>query len=61
MGVLKVTSVSPDAGGDCAAITFNPMVLPEGVEPSADPMITARVAPYSVGLGRRLVEGPKQQ
>ena len=61
LGVLKVTSVSPDAGGDCLGITFNPMVLPKGVEPSADPMIAARVAPYSVGLGRRLVEGPKQQ
>jgi catalase len=60
MGVLKVTAVSPDAGGDCLAITFNPMVLPKGVVPSADPMIAARVAPYGAGLGRRLGEGPKQ-
>lgn len=37
------------------------MVLPKGVEPSADPMIAARAAPYAVGLGRRLGEGPKQQ
>ena len=60
LGKLKVMSVSEDAGGACVTITFNPMVLPKGVEPSADPMIAARAAPYAVGLGRRLVEGPKQ-
>jgi catalase len=60
LGQLKVTSVSADAGGDCVAITFNPMVLPKGVEPSADPMLAARAAPYAVSLGRRLGEGAKQ-
>ena len=61
LGMLKVTSVSEDAAGACLTITFNPMVLPKGVEPSADPMIAARVAPYVIGLGRRLTEGAKQQ
>jgi catalase len=61
LGVLKITSVAEDAGGACLTITYNPMVLPKGVEPSADPMIAARAAPYAVGLGRRLTEGPKQQ
>lgn len=61
LGTLKVTSVAEDAGGDCLTITFNPMVLPKGVEPSADPMIAARAAPYAVGLGRRVSEGAKQQ
>ena len=60
LGVLKVTSVAPDAGGDCLNITFNPMVLPKGVKPSADPMLAARAAPYGVSLGRRLTEGAKQ-
>lgn len=61
LGMLKVTSVAEDGGGPCLTITYNPMVLPKGVEPSADPMIAARAAPYVVGLGRRLSEGPKQQ
>jgi catalase len=61
LGLLKVTDVAPDGGGACLAITFNPLVLPKGVEPSADPMLAARAAPYGVGLGRRLTEGPKQQ
>jgi len=60
MGRLVVKSVSADSGGDCLNITFNPIVLPKGVEPSNDPMLSARAAPYVVGLGRRLGEGAKQ-
>lgn len=60
LGRLSIRSVSPDATGPCLAITFNPMVLPKGVEPSADPMLAARAAPYAVSLGRRLVEGARQ-
>ncbi|MEY8878268.1 MAG: catalase family peroxidase [Leptothrix sp. (in: b-proteobacteria)] len=60
LGQLKVTSVSDDGAGDCLTITFNPMVLPKGVEPSADPMLAARAAPYAVSLGRRVSEGAKQ-
>jgi len=61
LGMLKVTSVAEDAGGACLTITYNPMVLPKGVEPSADPMLAARAAPYAIGLARRLTEGAKQQ
>lgn len=61
LGMLKVTSVSEDAGGPCLTINFNPMVMPKGVEASADPMLAARAAPYAVSLGRRLGEGAKQQ
>jgi catalase len=61
LGVLKVTSVSEEGGGACLTITYNPGVLPKGVEPSADPLIAARAAPYAIGLGRRLTEGAKQQ
>lgn len=61
LGQLKVTSVSADAGGACLTINYNPMVMPKGVEPSADPMLAARAAPYGVSLGRRVSEGAKQQ
>ena len=61
LGTLKVTSVSEDGSGPCLNITFVPTVLPKGVEPSGDPMLAARAAPYAVGLGRRLTEGSKQQ
>lgn len=60
MGRLVIKSVAADATGECVGITYNPIVLPKGVEPSADPMLAVRAAPYAVGLGRRLVEGAKQ-
>lgn len=60
LGQLVVKSVSADAGGACLNVTYNPMLLPKGVEPSADPMLAARAAPYAVSLGRRLGEGSKQ-
>ena len=61
LGTLKVTSVAEDGGGPCLTTTYNPLVMPKGIEASADPMLPARAAPYAVGLGRRLSEGPKQQ
>ena len=60
LGVLKITSVSPDATGPCLTVNYNPMVMPKGVEGSNDPMLAARAAPYAVALGRRLTEGAKQ-
>ena len=36
------------------------MNLPNGFEPSADPMLAARAAPYGVSLSRRLGEGAKK-
>ena len=60
LGRLMIKSVAADAGGPCLTITYNPMVLPKGVEPSADPMLAARATPYVVSLGRRLSEGAKQ-
>lgn len=60
LGTLKLTSVSEDAGGSCLTITFNPMNMPAGVVPSADPMLAARAAPYVISLSRRLGEGAQQ-
>jgi catalase len=60
LGRLVIKSVSPDATGPCVNITYIPTVLPKGVEPTADPMLAGRAAPYAVGLGRRLGEGAKQ-
>ncbi len=60
LGRLRITEVAPDAGGACLTITYNPMLLPKGVEAGPDPLIAARAAPYAVGLARRLGEGPKQ-
>lgn len=60
LGMLKITSVSPDGGGDCLNITFDPNRVPKGIEGSSDPMLTARSAAYGISLGRRMGEGSKQ-
>jgi len=60
LGRLRITDVAADGGGQCLNITFVPTNLPKGVEPSSDPMLAARAAPYAVGLARRLGEGAKQ-
>jgi catalase len=52
-GKLVIDKVEPAAGGVCDAMTFNPLVLPKGIKPSADPVLLARPAPYAVSLGRR--------
>ena len=60
LGRLRITSVSPDANGPCLTMLFNPGLLPRGLEVSPDPLLSARIAPYSIGVARRLMEGPKQ-
>ena len=60
VGQLTITAVSPGAGGACDAITFNPLTLPTGIKPSADPVLNARPVPYALSLGRRLGEAAKK-
>ncbi len=59
VGKLVIDKVEAALGGACVAITFNPLVLPAGIKPSADPVLLARTAPYVVSLGRRLSETAK--
>lgn len=55
-GKLIIRKVEADAGGACASMMFNPVALPKGVEPSNDPILLGRAAPYAVSLSRRLGE-----
>lgn len=59
VGKLVLDQVASAAGGACDNITFNPLALPKGINPSADPVLLARPAPYVISLGRRLTEAPK--
>lgn len=54
VGTLTIKAVDAGTGGACANMTFNPTLLPKGVEASADPVLLGRAAPYAVSLGRRL-------
>jgi catalase len=56
MGRLVIDKVEMPGVGACEAMTFNPLILPKGIAPSADPVLVARPVPYAVSLGRRLTE-----
>jgi len=58
-GKLYIDKVEAADGGTCDKIAFNPLVLPKGIKPSADPVLLARAAPYGISLGRRLGEAAK--
>ena len=58
-GRLVIDKVEPVGTGACEKMIFNPLVLPKGINPSADPVLTARPAPYAISLSRRLTEQPK--
>ena len=55
-GTLSVTTVASEAAGNCRDINFDPLVLPSGIEPSADELLSARSAAYSESFTRRAGE-----
>jgi len=58
VGTLTINHVETEAPGNCRDINFDPLVLPAGIEPSDDPILSARSATYSQSFTRR--EGEKK-
>jgi catalase len=54
--VVTLDSVKPDAPGNARDINFDPLVLPAGIEPSDDPLLSARSAVYAASYRRRTGE-----
>lgn len=52
-GVLELTSATPQATGECRDINFDPLILPDGLAASNDPILAARSAVYSQSFNRR--------
>jgi catalase len=55
-GLLTLDSVKTEAPGNARDINFDPMVLPSGIEPSDDPLLSARSAVYAASYRRRTGE-----
>ena len=55
-GTLTLDSVQADAAGSARDINFDPLVLPAGIEPSDDPLLSARSAVYAASYRRRTGE-----
>jgi len=56
VGTLTLERVESEDTSPCRDINFDPLVLPEGMAPSDDPLLSARSAVYSQSFTRRAGE-----
>jgi catalase len=61
-GLVSIDHVYSEdsAFGSCADINYDPLVLPSGIEPSDDPLLSARSAAYARSFTLRAGEKPKK-
>jgi catalase len=52
-GTITVNGASSEAAGTCNDVNFDPTVLPSGIEPSDDPLLSARSAVYAASFTLR--------
>lgn len=57
-GIVTVTAAQTEAPGNARDVNFDPLVLPDGMTASDDPLLTARSAVYARSFTRR-AEEPK--
>ncbi|WP_411359474.1 catalase family protein [Pseudidiomarina salilacus] len=55
-GQIVLRSASAQLEGDCNAINFDPLVLPDGMAATADKILRARSAAYAESYRRRARE-----
>jgi catalase len=53
LGRLEITGISPTSKGDERALVFDPANRTNGIDLSADPILLARSAAYSISFDRR--------
>lgn len=59
-GKVTIDAVSGEDGGSCTDINYDPLVLPAGIEPSDDPLLSARSAAYLRSFTLRAGEKDKK-
>ncbi len=55
-GILTIDAISSEDAGACTDINFDPLVLPPGIVPSDDPILSARSAVYARSFTLRAAE-----
>jgi len=55
-GVLTLTGIETEDPGNARDINFDPLVLPDGIEPSDDPLLNARSTVYAASYRARTGE-----
>lgn len=54
LGTLSLTAMAAEQVQAQKLLLFNPLMLQDGIEPSADPVLLARPGAYAVSYGQRL-------
>ena len=55
-GTVTIDQASSEDSGRCTAVNYDPLVLPPGIEPSDDPLLSARSAAYARSFALRANE-----
>jgi catalase len=55
-GTITIDQASSEDSGRCTAVNYDPLVLPSGIEPSDDPLLSARSAVYASSFTLRAEE-----
>ena len=55
-GTLTLTAIETERAGNARDVNFDPLVLPDGIEPSGDPLLSARSAVYAASYRARTGE-----
>jgi catalase len=55
-GTLTLTSAATEAPGNARDVNFDPLVLPPGIEPTDDPLLSARSSVYAASYRARTGE-----
>ncbi len=53
---MTIDRASSEDSGRCTAVNYDPLVLPSGIEPSDDPLLSARSAVYARSFTLRAEE-----
>lgn len=56
LGTLILNHVSGEDTGSCRDINYDPIILPNGIKPSNDPLLSARSSVYSRSYTKRMSE-----
>jgi catalase len=56
VGTVTLTEAQTEAPGNARDVNFDPLVLPTGIKPSADPLLSARSSTYAASYRLRTGE-----
>jgi catalase len=57
---VSIDRVASEDNGSCTDVNYDPLVLPSGIEPSDDPLLSARSAAYARSFTLRAGEQRKK-